>query len=106
MSIRIELLKRYLLEDPSDSFLRYALALEFIALENHLDAYTELSKLLIDDPDYLAAYYITGKSAEELGKKTEALHLYMKGLEVSKAQKNVHTMNELAAAIETLVDDM
>jgi tetratricopeptide (TPR) repeat protein len=102
MSTRLELLKRYLQEDPSDSFLRYALALEFIALNEHQPAYEQLTKLLFDDPDYLAAYYMAGKSAEAIEKNEEAKNWYLKGIEVARNQKDQHTLNELSAALEQL----
>ncbi len=102
MSTRLELLKRYLQEDPSDSFLRYALALEFIALNDHLMAYEQLTKLLFDDPDYLAAYYMAGKTAEAIQKNDAAKNWYAKGIEVAKMQKDLHTMNELSAALDSL----
>ena len=104
MSVRIELLKRYLQEDPSDSFLRYALALEFIGLNNHEEALIQLEKLLNDDSDYLAGYYIAGKSAEAINKNETAIAFYEKGIEVARSQKNLHTMNELEAALNNLMD--
>jgi tetratricopeptide (TPR) repeat protein len=102
MNTRMELLKRYLTEDPSDSFLRYALALELIALNDHNGAYGHLTKLINDDPEYLAAYYITGKTAEALNKNIEAIKFYSKGIEVAGKQKNQHTLSELNAALENL----
>ena len=99
MNPRLELLKRYLQEDPQDSFLRYALALEFISLNDHLMAYQQLAELLNEDPDYLAAYYMAGKSAEVLKKNNEAGLWYSKGIELARLQKNQHTLNELTAAL-------
>lgn len=99
MSTRLELLKRYLQEDPSDSFLRYALALEFISLNHQEQAYKQLEKLLSDEPDYLAAYYMAGKTAETLGQKTIAINWYTRGIEIARLQNNQHTMNELSEAL-------
>ena len=91
MSVRLELLKRYLLEDPSDCFLRYALALEFMSMNDFENAYEHLEKLLNDEPDYLAAYYMAGKSAEALGKNLQAISWYAKGIEVAVNKKiNIH----------------
>ncbi len=104
MSTRLELLKRYLQEDPTDSFLRYALALEFIKLNETNQAYQQLEKLLNDDPDYLAAYYIAGKTAEGLGQNSNALNWYSKGIEVAKMQKDQHTLNELSGAKDSMED--
>ena len=105
MSTRLELLKRYLLEDPADSFLRYALALEFISLNETIQAYQQLEKLLNDDPDYLAGYYMAGKTAESLGRSTDSLKWYTKGIEVAKMQKDQHTMNELTQAMNLMEEE-
>ena len=102
MSTRLEILKRYLEEDPYDSFLRYAMALEFIAVNNHEQAYQQLDKLLNDDPDYLAAYYMAGKSAEASGQITLAMNWYSKGIEVARHQNDMHTLNELTAAMNLI----
>lgn len=102
MSTRLELIKRYLQEDPSDSFLRYALALEFIALNLNKDAYEHLEKLLADDPDYLPAYYMAGKTAEANNDNNFAIKWYSKGILVAGIQKDQHTLNELTAALNVL----
>jgi tetratricopeptide (TPR) repeat protein len=105
MNTRIEMLKRYLEEDPSDSFLRYALALEFIALNEAKLAISQLEKLLEDDPDYLPAYYMAGKTSESLGMISNAEIWYKKGMEVARSQKDQHTLSELSTALE-LLDDL
>ena len=105
MSTRLELLKRYLQEEPSDSFLRYALALEFIGLNDTKQAYEQLEKLLNDDPDYLAGYYMAGKTAEGLGQISVAKNWYEKGIEIARRQKDPHTLNELSEALILLDEE-
>jgi tetratricopeptide (TPR) repeat protein len=102
MSTRLELLKRYLKEDPDDSFLQYALALEFIALNDHTKAYMELERLLLNDPGYLPAYYMAGKSCEVLTQFEKAKEWYSKGIELARMKKDMHTMGELSGALENL----
>ena len=102
LNTRIEILKRYLEEDPSDSFLRYALALEFIGLNDNDEAFSRLQELLNEEPDYLAAYYMAGKAAEAIGKKSSAVEFYSRGIEVARHQNDLHTMNELKAALDLL----
>ncbi len=102
MSTRLELLKRYLQEDPTDSFLRYALALEFMSLNNPEQAYAQLEKLLNEEPYYLAAYYQAGKLAESNGKNSQAISWYLKGIEVARQQKDQKTLDELSAALEVM----
>ncbi len=102
MSTRLELLKRYLIEDPDDSFLQYALALEFIALNDHSKAYIELERLLLKDPGYLPAYYMAGKTCEALTQFDKAKVWYSKGIDLARLKKDMHTLNELLAALENL----
>jgi Tfp pilus assembly protein PilF len=102
MSTRLEILKSYLKEEPSDSFLRYALALEFIAINDHQSASRELEQLLNENPDYLPAYYMAGKTYEELKEIERAKDYYLRGIELAKMLKNTHTLNELNAALEQL----
>jgi len=105
MNTRLEILKSYLKEDPSDSFLRYALALEYIAVGDHQNASQELEQLLNENPDYLPAYYMAGKSYEILKEIEKAKVYYRKGIELAKSLRNTHTLNELNAALEGLEDN-
>src|SRR5262245_23526673 len=102
MSTRLEVIKRYLEEDPSDSFLRYGLALEYLSVNKNEEARIQFETLINDDPDYLAAYYQLGKTYELLGENAKALNSYARGIEVAKTQKNSHTAGELQSAHDAL----
>jgi thioredoxin-like negative regulator of GroEL len=56
---RIEMLQSYLAEDPSDSFSRYALALELIKLSNLEGALDHMAFINQNDPSYLPIITIT-----------------------------------------------
>ncbi|OQA06833.1 MAG: hypothetical protein BWY67_01865 [Bacteroidetes bacterium ADurb.Bin397] len=101
---RIEMLQSYLAEDPSDSFSRYALALELIKLSNLEGALDHMAFINQNDPSYLPNYYHYGKLLEELGRKSDALAIYQNGETLAKIQKNAHTLNELRGAREALED--
>ncbi len=101
---RIEILKRYLTEDPSDTFLRYALALEYIGINDQKQANVLLENLLNEEPDYLAGYYMAGKTSEALSDLGKAKEWYSRGILVAEHQKNQHTLNELRSALEVLED--
>lgn len=47
--------------EPNDSFLNYALALEYGKLENVKKAIELIEALLVRDEEYLGAYYQLGK---------------------------------------------
>ena len=101
---RIEILKRYLTEDPSDTFLRYALALEYIGIDDQKQANVLLENLLNEEPDYLAGYYMAGKTREALSDLEKAKEWYSRGILVAEHQKNQHTLSELRSALEVLED--
>ena len=103
---RIEMLKRYIDEDPEDSFSRYALSLEYIRLNNFPEAKRILSELMFKDPDYLASYYQMGKLNESTGSIDEAAYVYQKGMVLARLQKNQHTFNELEGALKQLQGDV
>ncbi|MBK7850258.1 MAG: tetratricopeptide repeat protein [Bacteroidetes bacterium] len=102
---RIELLKRYLQEDPDDSFTSYALSLEYIRLKDYQQAKSILVELNRKDPDYLAAYYQLGKVYESLQLTEEAVSVYEKGMLVARSQKNHHTFSELDTALKQIKGD-
>jgi Tfp pilus assembly protein PilF len=99
---RLDVLKNMRTKDPGDSFTRYAIALEYIGVNDNNNAGKELSELIEDDPGYLAAYYQFGKLLEESGEIEKAQAVYSKGMEIAKNQNDLHTFNELQEALENL----
>ncbi|HNP48541.1 MAG TPA: tetratricopeptide repeat protein [Bacteroidia bacterium] len=102
---RIELLKRYLQEDPDDSFSWYALALEYIRLNDLPTAQKILSDLTKRDPDYLPTYYQLARVCEQSSQTELAIKVYEKGKEVARNAKNQHTFNELETALRLLKEE-
>jgi tetratricopeptide (TPR) repeat protein len=103
-SNRIEILKSYLGEDPDDSFSNYALALEYMKINEDKLASGILEKILQRDEQYLAAYYQLGKIYEKISGKDEAASLYLKGIQIARQQKNQRTANELQSAYDSLIN--
>jgi len=101
---RIELLRQYLLEDPSDNFSQYALALEYARENLRKEAILLLEQLLTRKPDYLSCYNQLGKLYETEGKQAEAINIFQKGIEIARKQKNKKTLGELQTALDSLED--
>lgn len=102
MNNRISQLLDFLKDDETDSFSRYALALELMKEGNLQEATHHLERLLATDPEYLAAYYQYGKLLEQQGKTSEALSVFEAGIIFARKQKNSHTQSELQSAIDNL----
>ena len=88
---------------PGDSFLRHALALEYIKLDNDKDARVLFETILKDEPGYVGSYYHLGKLLERAGETSQAIEWYEKGMQQAKAANDQHAYNELQAAYEDLV---
>jgi predicted Zn-dependent protease len=101
---RLEELKKYLLDDPKDTFLRYAMAMELFRLNFAKEALKEFKSLTEEEPDYLATYYQYGKLLEETGDLKSAIEIYTLGLKVAENQNNTRTFKELKQARESLID--
>ena len=100
---RIARIKEILKDSPNDSFLKHALALEYIKLNNDTDARQLFEELLSYEPGYVGSYYHLGKLLERVGETQQAIAIYEKGIEMAKAGKERHAMNELQAALDDLI---
>ncbi len=100
---RIEKLKEFLNASPTDSFLRHALALEYIKEGREEDAMRLFGQLLQDNPGYVGSYYQLAKLLEKHGRTEEAISCYEKGMEMARTSGDQHSYNELRSAWEELI---
>jgi tetratricopeptide (TPR) repeat protein len=101
MSQRIQLLKKFLEDDPSDPFTLYALALEYVKIDPQ-KAMDTFHLLLADHGEYLPAYYQLAKLYESRGQQENAAMTYEKGILIAKKQNDLKTLRELASAKEEM----
>lgn len=95
-------MKELLVQNPTDSFLQHALALEYIKLGNDEAARSLFEKLLNENPGYIGSYYHLAKLLERKDKAEEAIEVYEKGMEEAKRAGDGHAFGELRAAYEEL----
>jgi len=100
---RIIRLKEFLAENPEDSFVQHALALEYVKLQNEPEARNLFENILIRDPDYIGSYYHLAKLLERIYEKEAAIQWYEKGMSKAKEKGDLHAYNELQSAYEDLV---
>ena len=99
---RVEKIKQMLTENPNDSFLCHALALEYIKLGNDEDARNLFETLLNREPQYIGSYYHLAKLLERIGETDAAIKVYEKGMEEAKKAGDNHSLSELRSAFEEL----
>ena len=99
---RIEKIREMLRENPADSFLCHALALEYIKLGNDGDARKLFESILENEPNYIGTYYHLAKLLERIGETEKAINVYEKGMEEAKKVGDDHSLSELRSAFEEL----
>ncbi|MES2647889.1 MAG: hypothetical protein V4717_13490 [Bacteroidota bacterium] len=101
---RIIKLKAFLERQPNDSFLKHALALEFVKLQDDATARMLFDEILATDPGYIGSYYHLAKLLERQGETTLAAAVYERGVAVAIAAGDNHSKNELQMALDELTD--
>ncbi len=100
---RIDRIKEFLATNPTDNFLRHALALEYVKIGDISGARTLFEGILSASPDYVGSYYHLAKLLEQIGETALAIEWYEKGMAAAKTAKDQHSYNELQGAYEELV---
>jgi tetratricopeptide (TPR) repeat protein len=99
---RLESLLELYEKDPSDSFLIYGIALEYISLKELDKAEEYLKNLLEKDPAYVPGFMQLGRILENKNKIKEAKTIYIKGIEAAKKSGDRKSANEM----EDFLDDL
>jgi Tfp pilus assembly protein PilF len=99
---RLEILKSIVEQNPADSFARYGLAMEYRNAGDLAAAVAEFRAVLAAHPDYSAAYYHGGQTLAHLGLAAEARELYRRGIEATTRKGDLHTRDEIQAALDLM----
>ena len=99
---RVDKIKEMLAENPTDSFLCHALALEYIKTGNDNDARKLFESILENEPGYIGSYYHLAKLQERIGETDAAIKVYEKGMEEARRAGDNHSLSELRSAFEEL----
>ena len=102
---RVEKLKQFLAVNPGDSFVKHALALEYIKGGEDAVAQQLFEEILEKDPTYIGSYYHLAKLLERSGKREEAISWYKTGMQRATEAGDRHALNELRAAHDELADE-
>ena len=86
-------------QNPTNSFMRYGLAMEYKNSGDLESALREFRTLLASTPDYSAAYFHGGQTLEKMGNLDQARDMYRRGIAVTR---DPHALSELRAALDIL----
>lgn len=96
-SSRLEKLLEFLKNEPEDPFLKYALATEYLRLNETDKSLQYYQDLVINHQEYVGTYYHLGKLYEALNRKEDAIRTYQDGISVARAARDNHALSELQA---------
>ena len=96
---RVDEIKKMLKSDPTDSFLSYALALEYEKAEQPKEAIDIIEALIKNDPNYLGAYYKLGQLYEAKDELDKAQKIYQVGIKLATEKQDNKAKGELEEAL-------
>lgn len=103
MSNRLQQLQNFLAEEPTNSFLLYAIATEYLKLEDLDQALAYYLKSIAINERYVGTYYHLGKLYEKLKDAAAAEKTYKKGMEIARSIGQQHALSELQQAYNKLM---
>ena len=101
-STRLDTLKSMVEQNPTDSFARYGLAMEYRNTGDLEAALGEFHALMAVNPDYAPAYFHGGQTLQRMGRVTEAREVYQQGVEVTARSGDSHARSEMQGALDLL----
>ena len=102
---RLEKLLEFIKAEPEDPFLKYALATEYLRLDQTDKALAYYEDLINKHPNYIGTYYHLGKLYEALDRKQEAINTYETGMKVTREQRDNHAFSELQTVYRAAVGE-
>jgi Tfp pilus assembly protein PilF len=99
---RLEQFKEFVQIDPSDTFSRYALGMEYLGASQFDEAREQFEEVIRLDPKYTAAYFQAAIACQRGQKIDQARTLLTKGIEVAGANNDWHARDEMTAALHDL----
>lgn len=99
---RREKIETMLLDDPRDTFLRYALAMELDKEGRHGESLAGLGQLAADQPPYVPAYFQAAQQLTRLDRVEEARTMLRDGIEAARVQGDSHAAGEMSEFLASL----
>lgn len=102
MPTRREKIEAMLVDQPSDTFLRYSLSMELDKEGEHERSLAGLRGLTKDAPPYVPAFFMAGQQLAKLGRIEEARAILRDGIEAARAAGDAHAAGEMSEFLASL----
>lgn len=99
---RMKRIKALLAEDPSDAFLHYGLAMEYVSSGDDSTAVSTFRDLLSTNPNYVPTYLMLAQTLVRLDRENEARDVLRAGVTVAGQQQELHAQGELQTMLDSL----
>ena len=101
---RIEKITEMLKDDPSDTFLRYSLAMEQEKIGEVDASESGLRGLMADDPPYVPAFFMLAQHLAKRDQIADSRTVLRDGIEIARKQDNLHAAGEMSEFLASLGD--
>ncbi len=95
-------LKEILALDPKNSFARYGIAMELAGGGSINEAISEFDAILVNDPDYTAAYFMAAQTLSNAARIPEAIERLKAGISCAARTGNRHALSEMQGMLDEL----
>ncbi len=99
---RRQQIEAMLQEEPNDTFLQYALAMELEKEGAHDKSLEWLERLTQSSPPYVPAFFMAGQQLARLDRIDEAQNWLTRGITQAQQQGNLHAAGEMTEFLGTI----
>lgn len=102
-NIRLQKLAEMLEKQPHDTFLLYAMGMEYLGMSDVNVAEKYFKQVLEVDSNHIATHYQLGILFTQLNREDEAQLVLEKGFELARQKGDLKTQNEFRSALDELL---
>ena len=102
MTSRLEQLEVLALRNPEDSFVQYAIALEYVSVKRFEEAAEILERSMEQDPTYVPAFHQAARTYEQMDETEDARRCYELGIACAEQQGDTHARGEMEEALRMM----
>ncbi|HZZ73701.1 MAG TPA: hypothetical protein VFE24_15730 [Pirellulales bacterium] len=99
---RREKIEAMLVDDPTDPFLRFSLAMELEKEGRHEESLAQHAALGQETTPYVPSFFMAAQQLARLGRIEEARERLRAGIEIARQQGNAHAAGEMGEFLASL----